>query len=416
VVELTTDRWTDGEDAGGAAAAPAAPAAHELPPLGRLVTGDAAVAPDEPVERVAELFFATPALEAVAVVEARRPVGLLTRGRLLLKLARNFGHELYARKPVTRIADLSPLVLPADCSVRTAVDRALERDTARVYDEVIVADGGGRYVGYASVRELMQHQGAALERSTLEREAAVARARDLEQLDQLRARFLAHATHELRSPVNAIVALAELVRLSCERGDVAQVRARIPVLLRSASTLRGTVNNILDLSKLEAGRMDVAVAPVDLVDLAGEVAATARLLVGEKPIEVRVEAPPVLVVSSDAQKLRQILVNLVSNAAKFTEVGHIVLAIRVAADGAPSVAVSDTGCGIAEEDLARLFVPFGQLEEAATKSHAGTGLGLAITRSLAALLGGTVAVESRRGAGSTFTLQLPSPPRSDTPT
>lgn len=386
----------------------------ELPPLGRLVTGRACVGPDEHVERVAELFFADPALEAVALVEGRRPVGLLTRSRLLLKLARNFGHELYARKPVSRIADAAPLVLPSDCPVRTAVERSLERDPARVYDEVIVTDAAGRYEGYASVRELMQHLGAALERSTLEREAALARTRDLEQLDQLRARFLAHATHELRSPVNAIVALAELVRLSCERGDLGQVRERLPMLLRSAATLRGTVNAILDLSKLEAGRMDVAIAPVDLGELVAEVAATTRLLVGDRPIEVRVDVPQAAVVASDAQKLRQILLNLASNAAKFTEAGHVLLAVRLHPDGSASVAVSDTGCGIAREDLARLFVPFGQLEDAATTSHPGTGLGLAISRSLATLLGGSVAVESVRGAGSTFTLSLPPAPPTDT--
>ncbi len=384
-------------------------------PLGDLLTGDAWVAPDEGVEKVAQLFFGRPDLEAVALVEEGRPVGLLTRGRLLVKLARNFGHELYAKKPVTRIADLAPLVLPHDVALATAVERALERDAASVYDEVIIVDGQGRYLGYSSVRELVQEQGAALERTALEREAALARASDLEKVDQLRTRFLAHATHELRSPVNAIVALAELVRMACERSNLEQVRAKLPMLLRAAATLRGTVNNILDLSKVEAGRMDVAIGPVDLAELARDVATTARLLVGEKPVAVEVEVEAALVVASDAQKVRQILVNLVSNAAKFTQRGSIRVAVAAQEDGGAAVSVADTGRGIAEADLRRLFVPFGQIEDASTKTHEGTGLGLVISRSLAELLGGWLEVASREGEGSMFTVHLPGapPPRNE---
>jgi signal transduction histidine kinase len=362
------------------------------------------------VERVAQLFFGRPDLEAVALVEGERPVGLLTRGRLLVKLARNFGHELYAKKPVTRIADLAPLVLPHDVALATAVERALDRDAASVYDEVIIVDEQGHYLGYSSVRELVREQGATLERTALEREAALARASDLEKIDQLRARFLAHATHELRSPVNAIVALAELVRMACERSSLEQVRAKLPMLLRAAATLRGTVNNILDLSKVEAGRVDVAIGPVDLAELSSEVATTARLLVGEKPVAVEVEVAAAPVVWSDMQKVRQILVNLVSNAAKFTERGSIRVTAAPEKGGGAAVSVADTGRGIAEDDLQRLFVPFGQLEDASTKAHEGTGLGLVITRSLAELLGGRVEVASRRGEGSTFTVHLPGTP------
>jgi len=384
--------------------------------VGGLVTSDARVAPHDRVEDVAELFFERPTLEAVALVEAERPVGLLTRGRLLLKLGRNFGRELYARKPVTRIADLAPLVLPEDTGIASAVERALDRPAASVYDDVIVVDAGGRYRGHASVRDLVQLQGLALERSGLERQAALARATDLEKVERLRAQFLAHATHELRSPVNAIVALAELVRMACERGNLEAVRAKVPMLLRVSAALRGTVNNILDVSKLEAGRMEVAAAPVDVAALAEEVAATTRLLVGERPVEVRAEVAAGLVLETDAQKLRQILLNLSSNAAKFTDRGEIAIRAAREESGGARVSVADTGCGIADEDLPRLFVPFGQLEDAATRTHEGTGLGLVITRSLAALLGGRIDVTSRRGEGSAFTVHLPrNPPRESHP-
>jgi signal transduction histidine kinase len=387
--------------------APGLPAHSDA--VGAFLTGDARVHPEERVQRVAELFFERPDLEAVALVRDGAPEGLLTRGRLLVKLARNFGHELYARKPVTRIADLSPLVLPEATPLATAVDRALARPTETAFDEVLVVGEAGAYLGHASVRELARQQGLALERSRLEHDAALSRTRDLEELERVRARFLAHATHELRSPVNAIAILAELVKMASDRGNLDQIREKVPMLLRASATLRGTVNNILDLSKLEAGRAEIAIVPLQLAELAEEVVGLARLLSGDKPVEVRCEVPGDLVVESDAQKLRQILVNLASNAAKFTDRGEIVLRASVDRD-LVRLAVSDTGCGIRAEDLPRLFLPFGQLEDAHTKTHAGTGLGLVITRSLAALLGGRVTVESRRGEGSTFTVELPRNP------
>lgn len=386
--------------------------------LADVLTGDAQVSPVERVERVAERFFADPALDAVALVdpEGGHPVGLLTRGRLLVKLARNFGHELYARKPVTRIADLAPLVLPHDLPLPAAVERALAREAGSVYDEVIAVDAAGRYLGHAAVRELAREQGAALERSDAARDAALARARDLEEVDRLRARFLAHATHELRSPVNAIVALAELLRMSCARGSLEDVERRLPLLVRSADALRGTVNELLDLSKLQAGRMEVSIAPADLGALVSETAATVRLLAGDKPVEVRADAPPGLVLDTDGPKVRRILLNLGANAAKFTARGSIGLAAAPDGSGGAVLTVADTGCGIADADLPRLFVPFSQLEDATTRTHEGTGLGLAITRSLAVLLGGSVSVSSRRGEGTTFTVRLPAgPPRRDPP-
>jgi len=359
------------------------------------------------VRAVADEFFARPELEAVALIEAARPVGLLTRGRLLLKLARGFGQELWARRPVSAIADREPLVLPASLSLGAALARALDRPAGTVYDEIVIRDDREGYVGLVPVRELVLEQSVAHARTTAEHEAAVARAADLERLDRLRAQFLAHATHELRSPVNAIAALAETVRLAAGRGDLAAVTERLDLLLRSAAGLRGTVNNILDLSKLEAGRIEVTCARFALAPLLDELAATARLLVGSKPVEVRVDASPALTLETDRSKVRQVLLNLVSNAAKFTDEGEIVLA---AEDGSLGLRleVRDTGPGIRAEDLGRLFVPFGQLEDARVKQE-GTGLGLVIARSMAQLLGGTVEVRSRRGAGSTFALFFPFP-------
>jgi signal transduction histidine kinase len=161
-----------------------------------------------------------------------------------------------------------------------------------------------------------------------------------------------------------------------------------------------------DLSKVEAGRMTLHPASVPIAPLLEELAATTRLLLVSRPVDVIVdarEAPAALVV--DRQRLHQILLNFLSNAAKFTEAGTVELGAARAGD-AVRFWVRDSGCGIKSEDLDRLFQPFGQLEDARTKAHAGTGLGLVISQSLARLLGGRIAVESSRGEGSRFTLHL----------
>ncbi|HVP65900.1 MAG TPA: ATP-binding protein [Anaeromyxobacteraceae bacterium] len=365
------------------------------------------VSPRELVRDVADAFLSRPELDALAVVEDGRPVGLVTRTRLLVRLARNLGHPLVARKRVAEIADPEPLILPGATDVVVAVARALARPDEAVYDEVIVVDEDARYMGLLPVRRLVEQQGVALAHSRRERELALARAAELERLDVARSRFLAHATHELRSPVAVVTAAADLVRRSAERGAWEEVQARLPRLLRAATTLRGTVDNILDVSRLEAGKAEVVLSAVELRPLLGDLAAATTLLVAGKEVAVEVDgdrAPRTI--SSDAEKLRQILTNLVSNAAKFTREGRIVVGAEAAGD-AVRLFVSDTGVGIREEDLPRLFVPYERIRAEGARAPSGTGLGLVIARSLAELLGGALIVSSRYGQGTRVDLRLP---------
>jgi signal transduction histidine kinase len=377
--------------------------------IGLLIASREEASPDDGVQEVAERFFRDPVMEAVALTDLGRPVGLVTRPRILLTLARSFGQELFARKPISRVADNAPLILPGSTGVVAAIDLALQRPVATVYDEVVVIDEEARYQGLLSVRALVLHQGFALARSLVEREAALSRAADLEELERMRSRFLAHTTHELRSPVSAVVVIAELIRRHAEREDWPMVAEKVPVLLRMASTLQTTVDNVLDLSKLEAGKETVELDDVDLGRVLQEVAELARLACHGKPVEVVVAPGPVpLRLRSDEKKLRQILINLAGNAAKFTERGRVTLGVAVD-EGLVRLRVADTGIGIRPEDLPRLFTPFGQLDEVTTRGHPGSGLGLVIARSMAKLLGGRIEVESRHGEGSVFAVVLPIP-------
>jgi signal transduction histidine kinase len=379
-------------------------------PVGELITSDEQVSPQTIVNQVAEKFFRTTELDAVAVAEGTEPVGLVTRTKLLFTLFRRFGFELYGKDPVIAIADTAPLIVSETERLDVVIDKALERPPQDSYDEIIVTDDKGRYRGLLSVKQLVIQQGNALAGSILQKEMASERAKELEKINQVKSQFLAHVTHELRSPVNAIIGLTELMRMALDKGAMDQVKKRLSHIISSAAGLRAVVTNVLDLSKIEAKKMEILRERFDLAELVADVSETARVLLGEKPVEVRVAAPDgPLVIESDPMKVRQILMNLAGNAAKFTESGSILFSLSVGGRSV-NVSVIDTGIGIKNEHLGRLFTAFSQLEDARTKRHEGTGLGLLISKNLAELLGGGIAVASAFGKGTTFTLTLPYTP------
>jgi signal transduction histidine kinase len=376
-------------------------------PVGELIISNEQTTPQTTVNKVAERFFSTTDLDAIAVVEGNEPVGLVTRTKLLFTLFRRFGFELYGKHPIIAIADTSPLIVPGDERLDVVIDKALDRTPQDIYDEIVVTSPGGAYKGLLSVKQLVIQQSNALASSVLQKEIASARAKELEKINQVKSQFLANVTHELRSPVNAIIGLAELLRMSADKGSIEQIKERLSFMISSATNLRTIITNILDLSKIEAGKMEVVRQEVDAVSLIAEIAETTRILIGKKPVTVEVAAPAVAVmISTDPVKLRQILMNLASNAAKFTESGRIELALSILGSSL-AIAVSDTGIGIKEEDLGRLFAAFSQIEDAKTKTHEGTGLGLTISKNLAELIGGAISITSTYGKGTTFIVSLP---------
>jgi signal transduction histidine kinase len=177
--------------------------------------------------------------------------------------------------------------------------------------------------------------------------------------------------------------------------------------MSSATNLRAIITNILDLSKIEAGKIEVIHERFDIAAMLHEVAETTRVLIGSKPVDVEATAQDSAVfIVSDPVKIRQILINLTSNAAKFTDKGKIILTLSTGNNGI-KITVSDTGIGIKEDDLNKLFTAFSQLEDAKTKRYEGTGLGLTITKNLLGLLGGNISVLSKFGKGTTFEVYLP---------
>ncbi|MBP1807098.1 response regulator [Rubellimicrobium aerolatum] len=235
-----------------------------------------------------------------------------------------------------------------------------------------------------------------------------------EEANLAKSQFIANMSHELRTPLSAIIGYAEL--LAEEAGDLGAAGAAIGADLAriegSARHLLSLINGVLDLSKIEAGRMEVEVESFEVAPLVREVCETVRGLMERKGNAFAAElAPDLGAMRSDAVKLRQCLFNLLSNAAKFTEGGRVTLEARRAGGqvggGRLVFRVADTGIGMTPEQVGRLFQRFAQADVSTTRRFGGTGLGLALTRAFAGMLGGDIAVESVEGVGTTFTLALP---------
>ena len=235
---------------------------------------------------------------------------------------------------------------------------------------------------------------------------------DAERATQVKSEFLANMSHELRTPLNAIIGYSQILQEDAE--DIGET-ATLPDLKKienAGNHLLGLINSILDLSKIEAGRMEVFVETIDVAALTEDV----RMMV--EPLAARNENRLVVTCAMDAgslatdmTKLKQSLLNLLSNASKFTEKGTVSLAVARRSDDRGEwvdFTVADTGIGMTEEQLGKLFQAFSQADSSTTRRYGGTGLGLAITRSFARILGGDVTVTSRVGEGSTFVLSLPS--------
>ncbi len=380
---------------------------EQVPTVGELITSNEKMIPQTQVHHVAERFFNTPGLDAVALVEGTEPVGLVTRTKLLFTLSRRFGLELYRKYPIVAIANTTPLIVYENEPITSAVDKALERSPQDVYDEIIVSDSECRFRGLLPIKQLVSHQSGVLAHSSLQNEIVAKRAQDLERMSRLKSQFVAYVTHELRSPVNALIGFAELLKIANERGNSEQIKKRLSLMISCATTLRALITNILDLSKIEAGKIEVAYEPFDVTELLSEMADTARVLVADKPIDVEMAAPTSsFIITSDPIKVRQIVMNLVSNAAKFTEEGKILLAFT-ANESSFEISVKDTGIGIEQENLDGLFAAFMQIESAKNAIHEGTGIGLTISKRLVEMLGGTIRVMSTFGKGSIFTVSLP---------
>jgi adenylate cyclase len=247
------------------------------------------------------------------------------------------------------------------------------------------------------------------------------KSRQLQMASQHKSQFVASMSHELRTPLNAIIGLTEMMVNNATRFGTEKAAEPLRRVHRAGTHLLGLINQVLDLSKIEAGKLELSPETVNLAPLLEDVIGTARQLAEQNKNRLILEAQDnVGQVTVDPMRLRQILLNLLSNACKFTKQGEVKLRVKKVVDGRNwmEIAVADTGIGMTPEQQAKLFEEFTQADSSTARQYGGTGLGLAITRKLARMMGGDVTVTSEPGKGSVFTVRLPgsaeAQPRSST--
>jgi signal transduction histidine kinase len=254
-----------------------------------------------------------------------------------------------------------------------------------------------------------------LERRVEERTAELGRSveelralgRLLEQASAHKSRFLANMSHELRTPLNAILGFTELLIDGIYGGLDARARQVVERVQANGSHLLALINDVLDLSKIEAGELVLTIAPFDLGDVVRDVVAVIEPLARAKNLALSAEVEPGMpAATGDQRRVRQVLLNLVGNAVKFTDRGFVRISVGMAR-GLQHIAVADSGPGIDSSDQVRIFREFHQVDSSETRTRGGSGLGLSISKRIVDLHGGTISVASEIGRGAIFTVALP---------
>ena len=391
---------------------------NELTPtatLEHLPSFETTASPDTLTILLDQQFHSSPDLPGVIIASESQLLGLVSRKMLLGQLSRPFGIELYLKRPVRLLLEAEqqqPLVLPVKCSVGEAAGRALGRPTSQVYEPIVVWDG--KRFRLIDVHTLLIAQSQLLKLANLTVQQQMDSA---EAANRAKSQFLANMSHEIRTPLTAILGFTENL-LEPQVPEVERTAA-LQTILRNGHHLLQLINDILDLSKIEAGRLEVEKLSCSPGELLADVVSALRVKADAKRVGLlmsyRGSVPETI--HSDPTRLRQILINLVGNAIKFTERGHVEIGVSVehVRSDRPMLRVDivDTGIGMTPQQLERLFEPFSQADGSVTRRFGGTGLGLSISRRLAQLLGGDIAVTSELDRGSIFTVVLETGPLDD---
>ncbi len=243
------------------------------------------------------------------------------------------------------------------------------------------------------------------------RDAATDAREKAEAASKAKSMFLANMSHELRTPLNAIIGYSEMLQEDAADMTPTEIAADLKKVTGAGKHLLSLINDVLDFSKIEAGRMELVLEPVDVAALTRDVEGTASPVVKKQGNQFVVDiASDAGTMHADAGKIRQVLLNLLSNAGKFTTNGTVTLRVsRTDREGEDwiALAVEDTGVGMSREQFGRLFQAFAQADATTHREHGGTGLGLALCRRFCLMMGGDIEVESKAGSGSVFTVMLP---------
>ena len=385
--------------------------------LGELPGFEVTVGPEVLTCVVHQELGSSPNVPGVVVADAGRLLGMVSRPTLFAQLSRPFGQELYLKRPIRLLLEADhhePLVLPGEMPVGEAAHAALQRSAEQVYEPVVIRDGDRYKLLESHTLLIAQSQLLVIANEMIRSQANVA-----EMANQSKSLFLANMSHEIRTPLTAILGFAENI-LDPDCATTERISA-VETILKNGHHLLQLINDILDLSKIEAGHLEIErlrFSPGELVD---DVVSALRVRADAKHLSLSLhyDGPLPATIESDPTRLRQILMNLVSNAIKFTERGEVVIGLKMIDAHGHTCSmknreqrlflqcdVVDSGIGITDTQCSKLFAPFTQADESMARRFGGTGLGLSISRRLARLLGGDIVVASKLNVGSTFSLQI----------
>ena len=372
---------------------------------GNLVVTIPAFAPQMTCGEVFAWLQANPVPPAVPIVDAGgNVVGLVNRLMFLARYARQYAPELFSKKSILKLASTDPLTVDEHVGIADlSVTLLTERPDALT--ECFVVTSRGRYLGLGTAEAMMRSKLLLLESRGRELSVALDQA---QEANSAKSSFLALMSHELRTPLNAILGFSEVIGAEVFGPCVPRYRSYANDIHGAGKHLLALINDILDLSKAEAGKLDLHCEPVNLGEVMKECARLMQGRAADQDLRIRLVIAALPPMQIDRLRVKQILLNLLSNAIKFTLTGGVVsLEADRDADGGVEVRVRDTGIGIAPEKIALVFEPFRQVDCDLSRKFEGTGLGLTLVKSLIEIHDGTVRIESVLNKGTCVTIRFP---------